>query len=149
MLRAIDRAVRAADAWAMMQRPEWTQQAHIQSLRPVWMAFMLAMLQWPDASLPNELLQGFQVQGLLNKSGSLKPLPPRELAKQKPNTGPYRQMGNYTAKEIFGATAEDWISRLEANLQESPQTVLDEIQKEADLGILGPPCANSPWRGRP
>ena len=34
MLRAIGRAVRAADAWAIMQRTGWTQQAHIQSLRP-------------------------------------------------------------------------------------------------------------------
>ena len=124
MLRDIDRAFKTAVAWAMEQLPEWPQQAHTHSSRPVWMTCMSSMRQGPDASLPRELLQGFQVQGLMNKSGSLKPLTPREIAKQKPRTGPYRQMGNYMAKETFGATTEEWISQLEADLT-SVATTLD------------------------
>ena len=43
---------------------------------------------------------------------------------QLPRTGPYRQMGNYMAKETFGATTEEWISQLEADLT-SVATTLD------------------------
>ena len=106
MIRTIVRVAGTADAWAMKHRPERSLLALTQSLRPVWMAFMSAMPQWPDAPPLKELLQSFQVQGPRNNNSSPKPFTPREFTKQKPHTG---------------ATAEDWISQLEANSQESPQ----------------------------
>ena len=58
MTRSASRAVAAIDRWAMKQRPPYTQNASIQSLKPAWMALVIAMLDWPDHSLPRDLIQG-------------------------------------------------------------------------------------------
>ena len=73
------------------------------------MAFVISMLGWPDKSLPRDLIQGFQVQGLLPKRGALRPLTAQEIRRQQPSEGPHCEMGGFLAKEVVGSQAEEWI----------------------------------------
>jgi len=128
------RACAAMDRWALSLSPH-APRPKIQEIRPFWIAVVIAMLQWPDTSLPRELMFGFQVYGVVPTSNALRQLKPEEFRRQ--GTGELDTRGQPIPGLLFGAAAEQWIAQLESAARASPAEVLTEIEKEVKLGILG------------
>eukprot|EP00973_Karenia_brevis_P064238 8926576-Karenia_brevis.AAC.1 len=60
--------LRPLDTFAIAQRP--VHATHVSQGQPaVALAVLITLLQWPDKSLPYDLVRGFQLTGHLPKSG--------------------------------------------------------------------------------
>ena len=68
-LEDISGGTQRADQWAMQQRPFFD--APSQQTRPVFSTLMIAMMEWPDPTLPRCLVQGCQVAAAVRASGAL------------------------------------------------------------------------------
>ena len=66
-LRAIQRALSRLDTFALSKRPA----GHVPGFKPVFIAFLLEGMKWPDRSLPWDLVQGVELVETLHSSNIL------------------------------------------------------------------------------
>ena len=129
VVERVARALRPLDAWVLARR-------HVQlrgapGVRPVYIAFMVALMGWPDKGLPSRLAQGFELAGVIPPSGILRPIAPRHIGK-----GPEPE----PEEQVFGDGAVRSVEEVEAIRHPSRHvgTIWDLTQAEIDDGIADP-----------
>ena len=125
-LRVIQRALSKLDSWALSKRPS----GHVPGFRPVFIAFLLEGMKWPDRSLPWDLVQGVELVGTLHSSNIFRhvsndPSPVQEAL----------------AANFLGKAASDYVDDLESDRRVSPMSaeIWKETMKEVELGLCGEP----------
>ncbi|CAK0895584.1 unnamed protein product, partial [Prorocentrum cordatum] len=74
-------------------------------VRPVHIAFMVALMGWPDKGLPSRPALGFELAGAIPPSGILRPIATKHIGK-----GPEPEAG----EEVFGGDACRCVAAVEA-----------------------------------
>jgi len=136
MVKEIARCTIRVDKWLLRRRPDYV--TGIQQLKPMFFAMSVAMLQWPDIQLAASLVTGFRVSGDIPSSGALRQLSVDETNQVRNKQARAVAEGGSVTASLTGMSAKAWVDSLEAWLTNSQPEVLAEIQKDVDMGLLGP-----------
>ena len=113
VLRKIARATKPLDVHALAQRH--TAVADAPGLKPVFVAFLVIMMRWPDQGLPSRLVYGFELTGDLDPSGVHRPIEPRAIGHPvhlRPDEG------------LLGDDAKQFVDDLVSDTTRSPLTAV-------------------------